>query len=58
MDIGIRYRTRIRSDLLYEQIPIPYALRRARFTARVSAICISAPRTCGGPSGLRADRIA
>src|SRR5437660_491142 len=28
-----------------EQIPMPYALRRARFTARVSATRISAPRT-------------
>ena len=28
-----------------EQIPMPYALRRARLTARVSAIRISAPRT-------------
>src|SRR5512142_2009313 len=28
-----------------EQIPIPYALRSARFTARVSAMRISAPRT-------------
>ena len=29
-----------------EQIPIPYAFRKARFTARVSAIRSSAPRTC------------
>src|SRR5271165_5507397 len=28
-----------------EQIPMPYALRRARLTARVSATRISAPRT-------------
>src|SRR6266550_7243681 len=28
-----------------EQIPMPYALRRARFTARVSATRISEPRT-------------
>ena len=28
-----------------EQMPIPYALRSARFTARVSATRISAPRT-------------
>src|SRR5438874_5756501 len=30
-----------------EQIPMPYALRRARFTARVSATRISAPCTSG-----------
>ena len=30
-----------------EQIPMPYALRRARLTARVSAMRISAPRTSG-----------
>src|SRR6266568_7377376 len=28
-----------------EQIPMPYALRKARLTARVSATRISAPRT-------------
>src|SRR5438874_1496827 len=30
-----------------EQIPMPYALRNARLTARVSAMRISAPRTRG-----------
>src|SRR5208337_159919 len=30
-----------------EQMPMPYALRRARLTARVSATRISAPRTSG-----------
>src|SRR5215469_13161747 len=30
-----------------EQMPMPYALRNARLTARVSATRISAPRTSG-----------